>query len=583
MEPSCSEMFELTRDGQPTAVVVPPRGDTELEDIALADFTHYVAKASGAKLRVRRTGARRGTGIVSIRVGQTSALPRHGFSYRITPQRLWLIGADPRGLANGVHWFLREKLGVRWYLPTELGEEIPRRPTIQLAVESREVAPEFEWIRMTGNRKLLADEVMWGVRHGDDILDNDISLHWHFQLNWQYIVPPTKENVEKHPTWFAREEGEAPVHNPRLNVCTTNPEVLRRFVEACRKAFEAKRKMYSLEPNDQQRYCQCRTCKEAKARLGPGATGCDEFAHFCNTVARGVRETHPDGLLGFYAYGHHMWAPRVVKPDPMLAFMMCRHGGRTCTRHSLLDGRCSINAAWRDNFERWCEYLERRGYYGYWGNYGWFGPEPTTRLARDLPYLKERRVRYLCSENRFSWATNAPFYYLALRLCQDTGLVAETVLDDFYRGVYGPAYEPMRRYWQRWAGAWEAAPCRDSQGYHYEKTYPLELVRAAHADLKEADALAADAPERYRQRLALARIGLRFTKAYLRMLGEAEAGHYVAAVETGERIAQIIRESASLPGPAAFARHPSATETQMSLDRVNADMGRYRKEMEEGK
>ena len=109
------------------------------------------------------------------------------------------------------------------------------------------------------------------------------------------------------------------------------------------------------------------------------------------------------------------------------------------------------------------------------------------------------------------------------------------------------------------------------------------MVREADADLKEADAFVDGAPVRYGRRVALARTGLVFTAAYLDMLRQAEAGDHSAAAGTGERIARIVREAMSLPGPAAFARHPSATETQMALDRLRADVDRYRKQMEQAK
>ena len=117
LEPSCGGMFQLTKDGRPTAVVVPPRGDTELEDIALAGFTHYVDKASGAELQVAPGSTPRDTRLVTLQTiperPPMAALPRHGFSYTVTPQHLTITGADPRGLANGVHWLLRQELGER--------------------------------------------------------------------------------------------------------------------------------------------------------------------------------------------------------------------------------------------------------------------------------------------------------------------------------------------------------------------------------------------------------------------------------------------------------------------------------------
>ena len=582
----------IIKDSKAESIVVAPLGQTKLEKQALDDFLGYIKKSTGAQLAVagaeKKLPANKKLIILSL-VDRMPAgmekpdLTRHAFLYRVTPKQLLIVGADPLGLVNGVCWFLREKLGVRWFMPTELGEEVPKQTTITLATEEKIVEPEFEWIRMTGNQAFMPEEVTWGIRFGDSIYDEDITNNWHFSLNWRYLIPPTKENVEKHPEWFAREEGELPEYNSRHNFCTTNPEVLKIVVQKIREAFDAnpKRKMFSLEPNDHQGYCNCKTCKALKKSLGPKAIGTDTFVYFCNQVALELRKTHPDKLLGFYAYGHHMWAPVVVEPDPMLAFMMCRHGGQTCTRHSLLESKCEINQAWRENFDKWCEFLDHRGYYGYWGDYGWFGPEPTTRLATDIPYLKSKKVRYLNSENRFSWATNAPYYYLALRLLTDTSLDPEKVLDEFYRGMYGPAYKPMKRYWTRWIEAWESAPCRNNVGYYMEKAYPPQLVKAACTDLAQAARLVAGANPKYRKRIHYAELGLEYTDGNLAMLRYAADEDYQAAIDQAVKLQKFIKETTTMSEPYPFASHPSSKHHSMVWVNLESKINRYKKKLAE--
>ena len=43
------------------------------------------------------------------------------------------MAPDPLGSCFAVHTFLERALGVRWYLPTELGEVIPERTTVAVA------------------------------------------------------------------------------------------------------------------------------------------------------------------------------------------------------------------------------------------------------------------------------------------------------------------------------------------------------------------------------------------------------------------------------------------------------------------
>ena len=58
------------------------------------------------------------------------------------PEPLQLWGYDERGSFNAVCGFLH-KLGVRWYLPGELGEIVPSSETIALPKIDETVRPDF--------------------------------------------------------------------------------------------------------------------------------------------------------------------------------------------------------------------------------------------------------------------------------------------------------------------------------------------------------------------------------------------------------------------------------------------------------
>ena len=417
--------FPLVVDHKTTAVVVRPAGNLQTnERMAVADLLDYVEKSTGARLivtdNVQQVAADRpavvldfvGSAPKHATVRPPRPLKRHAFYFEVTHRRMTILGADPRGLASGVHWFLRNKLGVRWYMPTELGEEVPRHASLTLKPEQKTVNPEFEWLRFTGNVHVLPDEVDWGVRHGDDLWDTDFRDHWHFQKNWVNLLPLTPENVKQHPDWWPRAEGKGPVYHDELNVCVSNPEVIQLFVDAARRYFDADpdRVMLSLESNDSPEYCRCRSCKDLLAGLGPGATQCDMYINFCNRIIAEVRKTHPDKLYGFYAYasyGDHTYPPTNVKPDPSLRVLMTRYGHKVCNRHWLEDPRCKINPTWRENFDKWSDALGNCGVYDYWAGYQWFGPEPHTRLTKDLPFFKSRGVQYVCSEGGYSWGGRA--------------------------------------------------------------------------------------------------------------------------------------------------------------------------------
>ena len=596
-------IFPLVVDQKTTTVILRPAGNLQdnrrrLERMAVEDLLHYVEKSTGATLTVTENveaiGAERPVVLLAV-AGSPShpgtpqtprPLRRHAFFFEVTPERMTILGADPRGLANGVHWFLRNRLGVRWYMPTEWGEEVPRRTSVKLKPEQIFVDAEFEWLRFTGNERVLPDEVAWGVRHGDNLWDEDFRDHWHFQKNWTNLLPLTRENVAEHPDWWAREKGQPPAYHDELNVCVSNPEVIEQFVAAARRYFDADpdRVMLSLESNDSPTYCQCHRCEDLLASLGGGATQCDMYINFCNRVIAEVRTTHPDKLYGFYAYvayGDHTNPPTNVKPDPSLRVLLTRYGHKVCNRHALEDPRCRVNPTWRATFEGWSKALGNCGVYDYWAGYQWFGPEPHTRLAQDLPLFKSLGVEYVCSEGGYSWGTMGPFYYQTARLLQDTSLDGAELIDEFCRGMYGAGHVPMRRYWQRWIDAFDAGPAIETKvdntvlpahiswhiyRYHYDQVYTPELIAAASKDIDEALTLVDTAPQRYRIRVQMAQFGLRYTDLILAMYRHIAAGDYLQACEPAERAVAVMKQSRSLPGADTFERRSINAATRVAIE-----------------
>jgi len=148
----------------------------------------------------------------------------------------------------------------------------------------------------------------------------------------------------------------------------------------------------------------------------------------------------------------------------------------------------------------------------------------------------------------------------------------DDVLSDFCRGMYGPAFEPMKRYWQRWIDAHESAGepdfkrggwhprgiDRHFRAYRYDKAYPPDLIHAAYQDLQEAKTLVADGPERHRQRVEFAYLGLRFTDLWLSVIRQAYAKDYPASVKTGRSLLELIEDEKSRPRPVAFSRFEAA-------------------------
>lgn len=106
-------------------------------------------------------------------------------------------------------------------------------------------------------------------------------------------------------------------------------------------------------------------------------------------------------------------------------------------------------------------------------------PLPLDSLA-EISWYYDRGVRVLNAENQDGWGAAGLYYYIASHLYWDPHLDVKVVTDEFYTKAFGPAREPMKRFYDRW---WVEGRSVDEQ-----------TLAIAYKDLKEAQDLARDNP-----------------------------------------------------------------------------------------
>ena len=143
---------------------------------------------------------------------------RLGFPYltnfRNFNKELGIWNQDEAGSLNAVYALLRD-LGVRWYLPGDLGEVVPSMKTIRVPSSERTVHPDFA-LRgpyQSGRRyaQTTRDEVLWQLRMGfnlpADLLGEDRAGALVHGLEYVATGRRRDENVKAHPKWFALYSG----------------------------------------------------------------------------------------------------------------------------------------------------------------------------------------------------------------------------------------------------------------------------------------------------------------------------------------------------------------------------------------
>ncbi|MFT5488918.1 MAG: hypothetical protein ACI9MU_003849, partial [Alphaproteobacteria bacterium] len=267
-------------------------------------------------------------GLYKYRERMPAALAKEESEY------LWQF--DERGSFNAVCGYLRS-LGVRWYLPGELGEVVPKMKSIPLPKIDETVKPDFEVRQFSVRFATVDEEVMhWAMRLG--------IRHSYGLMIAHGMDTMTHPDILKtqHPDWFALYGGNRDTQTgKRLNhLCYSNEELFAATVKWARAQFD----IYDYEsvsimpPDAYISICQCELCAGKQIDV-MGARGklSNHVWDFVNRVAKEVGKTHPKKKIVCCAYGANTTHPsNINKLEPNVEVVIV--GGRR-PRNSLPEQR----------------------------------------------------------------------------------------------------------------------------------------------------------------------------------------------------------------------------------------------------
>lgn len=209
---------------------------------------------------------------------------------------------DERGSLNAVCGFLM-KLGVRWYLPGELGEVVPQMKTIGLPRIDEMVKPDFEMRRLASRGGVDSPATTrWMMRLGVRNPYDTLMVHG---LSYMCM---RDELYAKHPEFFALYGGKRKYESgsTKNKLCLSSEAFFQTTVNYVRHVFDHYHyKVASVMPPDGfTSICQCPLCvgKDQPERGSRGSLS-NHVWDFVNRVAKEVRKTHPDNFVTCSAYG----------------------------------------------------------------------------------------------------------------------------------------------------------------------------------------------------------------------------------------------------------------------------------------
>ncbi len=369
---------------------------------------------------------------------------------------------------------------------------------------------------------------------------------------------------KEHPDWFSYKSADkiadlfakrpkdlSNAFHETGNPCLTAPGVFEQQMADVRDYFDSQTKgakpgaayfgtqgrFFGIVLNDNYAMCQCEACKAQYNRpavetpMWGGADGSASFYlwDFVNRCARDLRKTHPDKWIAGIAYHNYMPPPKDFTLEPNVAVTVCTYLGNWTEQ--LRETAYSLIRAYRDQAK--CQWIGTWEYSCYSAMRGWQPMFPRVApklLGEDVKKLYKMGVvaefnegedRYSFEDAKNSWAvwSNPIWLYLnywtRMKMYDDTSRDVGKLLADHYRLFYGPASEPISRFFTRIEARITDPKLRGPDTFTNERSwnpavdwdilFPPEVMKELRGYVDEATRRATDEP--YKTRVTWIREG----------------------------------------------------------------------------
>lgn len=500
-----NEKLSLIVENQSQTVIVVPESSCDVVRFAGTELQAFMEQSFGSKVPVVTSPDDLKTSII---LGDNdfsheaeislAELPQDGFIIQAVGKRIYILGKDSRdvnpeknlkqgawgqyferGTLFGVYDFLERFLGARFYFPGEIGTVIPEHKELTIPAMTIVELPDYQV------RKFSWYDGQWYEGN-----DRDEYVHPEKNLNYYRLRLETSYLPNCHglarldylnrfgktnPEYFAVMSNGKRHNNPGLphpgQLCY-NSEIREQIFKDA-KAFLTGQSAeeagilterygycwdqsgfqpgyFNIMPQDSFYPCTCPKCVPFFSK---GSQESSDFVWtFVREVALRLKEDKIPGYVTMMAYSPYRDIPDVEIPDNVLV-MVAEHGPWGIDNKEAQD---------KDNQEikEWVEKTGRKtwlwNYANKWGKLEIPGIPQVTPQATGQYYQEQKPYifgAYMESETD-KYIFNALNYYIFSKVCWNNDIDLASVLDEYYKSMFGPAAKVMKRIDERFEELW---------------------------------------------------------------------------------------------------------------------------------
>lgn len=459
MAGSASADLTIADKGQSKYRIVLPAGAIPSERYAAEELQGYLEKISGAKLPIVSDTEKPTSR--EILLGDNSHLTTlrskidfaklgpDGFVLRADGNRLIIAGGKPRGTLNGVHTFLEEKLGVRWFTP-EL-ETVPRLTRVKLPKLNETKIPALEnrdvfWSEPMHHADFAARHRVNGQHYGlAEKHGGAFTVYHPFVHSFDGLVPP--ELCKEHPEYLPLIDGKR--KSGYVQRCLSNPDVLRISIERVRQWIKEhpEATIISVSQNDTINNCKCDQCKALDDGEGSPA---GSLLKFVNAVAADIEKDHPNVRIDTLAYQYTRKPPKTIRPRANVIVRLCSI--ECCFAHPLETCTELKNQKFREDIIAWGPVAPLLYVWDYTTDFGHYQqPFPNfDALQANVRFFVKHNVRSLFEQGNYSSGGSGEMEplraYVLAKLLWNPETDVQKHIHEFVNAYYGKAAPKILAY-----------------------------------------------------------------------------------------------------------------------------------------
>ena len=471
------------------------------------DLALYLEKISGAKVDIVQGEPPAGDKRVPILVGDLATKQfgevgktypyKQAFRLVVSRKGVGLSGESDLATSYAIYELL-DRLGCRWYMPSELGEEIPQLKTIAVANMDEKLAPGTLYRSIIYSGAAYARRNRYG----------GLPLHAGQTLELGYYV--SKDEIQKHPEWqgVGKDGKPLPVEGGYFRFKWSNKELANTIADKILSQYaDDPQPSYSLSPADGVDFDQSAEDKALDAGdydpIFQSDSLTDRLMVFCNRIAERVTAKQPDVFLGVLAYVQFNRPPVREKVH---ANVIPQIAPITYARaHPMSDDRVPNNPALRNIVEGWAKKASMTSYY-FFAYYlaEVTAPNPMlTKWGHDVPYvLSKGNCKFWQPETMPNFETHLYALYMGGRLAFNPSLKPQDVYKEIDERFYGNAAKEMSAYWRFVDNVWVSTPEFSGCGFNYLRFWSPDNLKKARGLMNAALAAAKTAKEKFRVGMA---------------------------------------------------------------------------------